>query len=440
MNYQKHKQRKINWIFMFAMLLVFMAACTNVTPEKETEEGKPSRVDTGYVVTGPDSYDSADTTIITEINKDDSTITYINLNREKYYTLSLDGTTHLYDKYGESISLSQFAVGDVVDIQFLKKEKHLTNMKLAVSAWKNEGVSKYEIDQIRKEVTIGQDIYKITDCTQYISMGRPIDSMELNASDVLDFQGIDKQILSVNVAKGHGYLRLENDENFVGGWIEVGQSMVKEITEDMLLTVPEGSYQVTISHRGGGGTKNVTIYRNEETTLDIGDFEVVKPQTGMLLFSVSPSKAVVYIDGEEQDVSEPVVLDYGIHQLIVKAEGYKSITQYIRVGQASAGINIVLESMSDEKDTTEKDVTDVSSNYFKVHIDAPEKAEVYLDGNYVGIVPCSFKKTSGAHVVTLRRSGYTTRSYTIQVDDEEKDISFSFAELIGGSDSVSGGD
>jgi len=64
-----------------------------------------------------------------------------------------------------------------------------------------------------------------------------------------------------------------------------------------------------------------------------------------------------------------------------------------------------------------------------VHIDAPENVEVYLDGNYVGISPCSFKKTSGSHVITLRKSGYETRSYTVQVDEEEKDVSYSFVDL-----------
>ena len=125
--------------------------------------------------------------------------------------------------------------------------------------------------------------------------------------------------------------------------------------------------------------------------------------------------------------------------MIVKADGYKSITQYIRVGQASAGVNVVLESLTEEEDS-KKDVTDVSTSYYKVHVDSPEGAEVYLDGNYVGIVPCSFKKTSGAHVITLRKTGYTTRSYTIQVDEEDKDISYSFAELESDGSDVSGGD
>lgn len=91
-------------------------------------------------------------------------------------------------------------------------------------------------------------------------------------------------MLSVVVEKGHGYLRLVNDENFVGGWLEIGQTQIVRITEDMLVTVPEGSYQVDISCSGGGGTKYVVINRNEETTLDIGDLEVAEAKYGMVLF------------------------------------------------------------------------------------------------------------------------------------------------------------
>ena len=70
-----------------------------------------------------------------------------------------------------------------------------------------------------------------------------------------------------------------------------------------------------------------------------------------------------------------------------------------------------------------------ASNSYKVYIDNPAGAEVYLDGNYIGVCPVSFQKTSGMHVITLRKSGYETRSYTISVDNEKRDASYSFVEL-----------
>lgn len=433
---------------ILAVLIVMsLTACANSLQGSQSSEAEDSaasseRADTGFVVTGPDSYDSADTAIFVGRNEKEGTATFLNLDLGKKYTLSIDGTTRFYDKYGESISFSQVEAGDIVDVTFLKAKKHLTTLQLSPSSWSIEDVENYEINAVRGEVSIGPEVYKLTSDTQYLSEGRSIDNMDLNPADVLSFQGIDSQILTVRVEKGHGYLRLVNDENFIGGWIEIGQSQIQRITEDMLLLVPEGSYQVNISHKGGGGVKSVIINRNEETSLDIGDLEIPEPQYGLVLFSLEPSDTELYIDGAKADTSGPVSLLYGIHQLIARAEGYQSITQYIRVAQESAGINVVLDANTEEEEESSgssETSAATTTDYYKVYVDAPEGAEVYLDGNYVGISPCSFRKTTGAHIVTLRRTGYETRSYTVQVDDEEKDISYSFADLVkNGSATVSG--
>lgn len=73
-------------------------------------------------MTGPESYDSADTAILVDQNAKENTLTFLNLELGRRYTLSMDGTTRMYDKYGQSMSLDQFAVGDIVDITFLKSK------------------------------------------------------------------------------------------------------------------------------------------------------------------------------------------------------------------------------------------------------------------------------------------------------------------------------
>ena len=422
-----------------AILIIVSAAVYGISFRDDSPSAEstpePERVDTGFVLTGPESFDSADTAILVDRDEKENTLTFLNLKLARRYTLSVNGTTRMYDKYGESLSLEQFEKGDIVDITFLKSEKHLTTMQLSTSAWSYTDVQRYELNMIRREIAIGSDVYKLTDNTQYLSDNRSIEIMDLNPSDVLSFQGIGSEILSVRVDKGHGYLRLVNDENFVGGWIEVGQTMIRRITDDMLLTVPEGSYQVNISNKGGGGIKTVVINRNQETNLDIGDLEIPEPQFGMVLFSLSPSSADLYIDGTKADPSGPVSLEYGLHQLIARADGYHSITRYIKVAQESAGINVELDAV-DENETesssssSESSGTETTTSYYKVYIDAPENVEIYLDGYYIGISPCNFRKTSGSHVITLRKTGYVTRSYTVELDDEERDMTLSFADLV----------
>lgn len=146
----------------------------------------------------------------------------------------------------------QLQEGDIVDVTFLKSQKHLTSMQLAQTAWQYEDVEHYEMNTVRNEVAIGEEVFQLSKDTQYFSQGHSIEKMDLNPADILTFHGIDSTVLSVTVEKGHGYLRLVNDENFVGGWLEIGQTQIVRITEDMLVTVPEGSYQVDISYNGGG--------------------------------------------------------------------------------------------------------------------------------------------------------------------------------------------
>lgn len=448
---EKYGRKKINFITALAgiLLLALFAGCGSDSTGNETvpteQAGSPG---TGYVLTGPGSYDSADTAVVVKINTTEQKITFLNLQVNKNYTLTYDGTTVFSDRYGQPLSLGQVNEGDIVDVTFLKSKKTLTTLALSNSSWSNEEVSRYVISAATHSVTIGEDVYKITDDIKIFSDGEEIEIMDLSETDVLDFHGIDKTIYSIVVNKGHGYLRLSGDENFIGGWIEIGQTIIHRITDDMLLTVPEGSYQVIISVPGGGGTKSVIINRGEEVTLDIGDLKIEEPKYGQVVFALTPSSATLYIDGEEVDARSPVTLEYGIHQLIAKAEGYDSVTSYLKVAEASAGIEIVLEAekqdtgdddkdSDDEEDDKKDDENDTVSSgnttatgYYQVHIDAPEKVEVYVDGNYIGISPISFKKVEGAHIITLRANGYETRSFTIEVDGEDKDVSYSFADLM----------
>lgn len=422
---------------MVLSLLLMITGCgtdpAGAADDRQT--GQPG--DTGYILAGPGSYDSADTAVVLRVDAAEGTITFRNLSINRSYTLSYDGASTFSDRYGQPMTLSQIREGDIVDLLFLRSKKRLTTLSLSAESFTAGEVSRYAIDPARHSVTVGNDVYKLSDDVHIFSDSGEIEMMDLNTVDLLTFQGIDTTIYSIIVEKGHGYLRLSGDEKFIGGWIEVGQNIIHPITEDMLLTVPEGSYQVLISVKGGGGTKNVIINRDQEVSLDISDLEVAEPQYGQVVFAMTPSTATLYVDGTKVDTGGAVTLEYGIHQLLAKAEGYSTVTSYLKVAEASAGIEIVLEAESEETESTSTESQTVSSGnadtatgYYKIYIDAPTNAEVYVDGNYVGIAPVSFKKETGTHVVTLRKTGYTPRSYTIQVDSENKDVTYSFVELV----------
>lgn len=415
------------------MISLMLVGCSN----SQTIAPAEKELETGFIPARAGMYDSADTAVIKKINKSKNTITFYNLVRERSYTLNYDGTTGLYDKYGSSISMEQVEEGDIVDILFLKGKKMLASLKMSESSFTLDDITRFDLNERTGEITVGDSVYRVTDDLMIFSEGKQVEIMDINQVDTLAVQGIDRTVYSVSIEKGHGYLRLKNDEYFLGGWIEVGKEIIRPIEEDMLLVVPEGKYDVILSAGGVSGVKKVNIKRDKETELDLGDLkkEDVK-KFGTLIIAVSPDTADVYIDGEEADISGPCQVEYGIHQLMAKAEGYQTVTKYIKVGQESATIEVVMEketeatvsSNSTTGTVSENDIASASGG--KLTIDAPKNVEVYVDGSYIGITPVAFSKTAGVHVVTLRAEGYKTKSYTINIENVKSNESMSFSELV----------
>ncbi len=444
------RDKKIRKTIALVLCTVMTALCASgcagpFTPQPVSQLPQTQDQDTGFILYGTYDYDSTDTAVLVDKNTEEGTLTFLNRTNHRRYTLAYDGTTGFYDRYNSLISLNQINVGDILNVRFVKSKRHLTLASLSPDAWTKPATDQYIFDSVKKEVTIGSDIYKLADDCFCYSGKEELLYQELNSVDVLTFHGIDSTVYSINVDKGHGYLRLSGHEYFVGGWIEVGTKFIWKITDDMLLTVPEGTYNVVVSADGTMVDRSVTVKKGLETVLDLSDVVPEVPKEGLVLFSLTPSDATLYIDGEKADTSQAISLTYGLHQLMCTCDGYVTLTRYLSVGEENAGISITLEKEKNESQTdvsgnTSSTVTgntdsasagqDVTStSYYRVFINAPAGAECYVDGNYVGVVPCYFKKEEGTHVVTLSSTGCNTRSYTISVDNALSDMSFSFTDL-----------
>lgn len=470
-------KRAIKYILINLIILLLFTACS-LYDDSAVAGGQPEM--TGYIPAKAGNYDSKDTAVVVRINNNESKITFQTTAIGKRYTLYYDGATIFEDKYGTGMSIAQLKTGDLVDVTFLKQWRRLDTLKLSEGQFNFDNINDYQFSNDGKHVMIAGEQYTIDDNVAVISDKGTLTLMDVNPVDVLSLKGFNHTIDSIVIEQSHGYLRLINDSYFVGGWIEVSQRQICQIEEDMILAVPVGTYTVTVSNTGSSGQETVTIEQGKEYELDVSGWQT-EAKYGDIIFTVSPAKARVYIDGVVADISEAVSLEYGIHQMIVVADGYQTISKYIKVGSASASLDIEMEAkekgiadslsqndtddnvinppVSDNKavvsyniinppDTVSKDSvssninvssnTSVSANANntvsttnknKVYIDSPEGAEVYVDGGYVGIAPVSFAKKEGSIVVTLRKAGHETRSYTLNIDGESKDSNYSFSEL-----------
>lgn len=462
------------------ILAIALTGCGSL-PFQENSSQEPAKETA--TIKQPGIYDSEDAAVVVKKDAEAGTVQFQNISTSRRYTLNYNGTTALYDRNNQAMSMEQLKEGSVVTVRFYKPDKFLAYVRENPDCISYSNVQNYSMNLKDGTISIGNELFNISGHVVVVSDGRETDMMEVNQVDVISVWGYKNMIYGINVEKGHGYLRLQNEDYFVGGWIDVGDKVIKKVSEDMLLVVPEGTYNVTVSNKGSSATQEITFARNEEMAWDLGDVEITVVQKGSIIFTLTPATAKVAIDGHEVDVSKPVTLEYGLHQMRISAEGYDTVAQYIKVAEPSANISVELEKSeeeasqeessetpensspqedddettttkkyqstssendeqessetntesesSTESESTETKSTVVSStSKYKVYIDAPEGAEAYLDGNYVGITPVSFNKVAGSYVVTLRKTGYQTRSYTLQIDDEEKDVNYSFTELV----------
>jgi len=473
-------------------------------------------------------YDSADTASIKQINTYSKTIQFRNHDTGKNYTLSYDNTTHIYDIYGRPISATLLTIGQVVDITFLKGTKHLNSCVVSGEAWVKENVKDFNLISDDQTAKINGETLHLTRKTILIADDQAVNPEDILPTDTIRVSGIDKEIYSIVVTRGHGYVSLSSDvvddRSLVGAWIELDKEVIRKITPNMLISAPEGSYNVSISGNGAKLNSEIVVARNEETVIDTGVVSIQKEKEGNVTFYVTPSEARVFVDGEEIITEVPHSFTYGKHSLHVMADGYTAVDKYLKVGEKDASIFVDLEpnqekEEEDDADTSEsaseeesadsstsisipevpetstsasseattnntkKAATSASSSTsttagvdssaaattvevdtsssststgsdssatsttssssdssssqedenaitgYKISFDAPIGAEAYFDGNYVGIIPISFEKNAGQHMVTLQRDGYETRSYTIQVDKEKTNVTYTFPDL-----------
>ena len=272
-------KKKIQMGILLGAVLLTLGGCSFLNPGETAKQEEAAL--SGVVTLTPGMYDSEDTAIVIKKNTEDSTIQFQNLTTGKKYTLNYDGATHIYDKYDQAISLEQVECGSIVTVRFYKPKKLLASLKLDKQAMHFEELENFVLDTKRGTIAVGETVYNLSSHLVIISQEEQIEVMDINQMDVLSVWGYNNQVYSINVEQGHGYLRLQNDTYFVDGWIDIGQKMIRKITEDMLIVVPEGKIAIKVSHNGSSAIQEITFARNEEMVWDLGDVEITEIQKGM---------------------------------------------------------------------------------------------------------------------------------------------------------------
>ncbi len=382
-------------------------------------------------------YTSSASVVIEAVSEESQAIALYLPERNESRILSYDGRTVISDKYGSAMSIVQLSPGDIAEITYNSELEKLGSITLSGDAWSYEGITKYNLDAGNDSAIIGDESYGMGSGVLVFSEGRPIDTQQIIHQDVLSFKGKGSSVMSITVEKGHGYLELENSEAVLGGWIEIGQTVISQIAEDMLITVPEGEYTVRLTAEKVDETREITIERNKVTKLDLSDIEIPEPDDGVVIFEITPQSANVYVDDESVKTTYPLRLPLGLHKVTAEASGYDSLSEYINVGEESITVKMDLEKSETVSGNSISSSTE-TTNRGSITIEAPADVSVYQDNLYIGIAPVTYDKTAGNHTITLRREGYVTRSHDIVLTDDGRDVTYAFPDLEPENGTVSG--
>lgn len=431
MNKRKKSRRIVSALLVLVLLM--LSGCTGISSHRTVQRGASPEQST--------SGNQSLTGVVVANDISQGQVTLQELGSEIQTTLRYNATSMITDKYGTQITGEELDCGLIMEAEFETGSVHITNMVVPEDAWEYQEVKKFAASSQEKSFQVAGKKYQYSDLTYIEADGKNIQMMELNKQDVLTVRGCGYTVYSIVCTKGHGYIRLTNYGDFIGGMVEVGNGIILPISKNMLITAREGVYRVLLTGRSVSAVKTVTVRSGEETVVDFSDYQSAEKNVGQITFQIEPAGADLTINGTPVDYSKPISLSYGTYRIGLTMNGYEDYTGILEVAQASDTIYInlvdkkaqVVNDATASPGVSDSELSDTVTRKIDsdhtITVSAPEGAEVYLDNVYKGLAPCTFTKIIGSQTITFRKDGYITKSYSVDILDDSENVSLTFSEL-----------
>jgi hypothetical protein len=412
--------------------------------------------------------------VIVQIDLMTETITLQDISNGQEITVTYSGGTNILDQYQQPLTVSQLTLGEVVEA-YTTNDK-LVKLQISNQVWEYSGINKWSVNTGDNTITIADTMYKYNNNLVVSGDNEIINLFDLNEKDQLTIKGKEKDIYSVIVTKGHGAIRFEEYEDFIGGTAYIGNREILPVEAGMIITVRQGTHEIILEKDNFIGYKTVEVKRDETVIVNMGEFKRPPEQKGLVKFDIIPYGADLYIDDELMDYDAPIQLDYGEHTIRAELGGYTTYSGNMVLNDTSKSLTIDLaestltdntdgssenilnsESGSEtetvngtsdgNKDGNTEGTTDDStegttdsnadgtmeteqSDADYIYVQSPEGVSVYFNAEYKGTAPVKFPKVTGTHYIILIKSGYETQTHTVEIKDDGKDVYYNFQDMV----------
>lgn len=456
-------EKRVLLLLAASAAVIFLVTVLTLFSDKEpqTGSGKPKATGKPAVTAEPVVAEHSILAMVKEADTENATITLYHLEEGGEVTLSYGVAADIRSKYGNLTYGAVLQYGDIVRAEY-DRENQLVRMQLSAEHWELHGVEDFLVTE--GMLTVNGTNYKITEQTVAYCEGKQIAQDEVRNMDRVNLCGIGTELLSIQVTKGHGSIKLINTEEFQGAKVSFGEESYTLDGEPSYL-VREGAYTVSVIGDNAAAAAEVTVGRNEQVVIDLYEYGGAPVQTAEVRFKVSPFSAVLRIDGEVTEYYEKdLVLTYGEHVIEAELGGYRSYKGILHVSRPYHTVQIDLPERTvveegeldteagntgtggstgsqtgessmgavDGAETAERryiaigeaagyDYDPECSTYILV----PADAIVLIDGISLGSTPVEFEKLLGTYTITLRKNG-KEKEYTVTVEDDGEDVYWKF--------------
>lgn len=467
---------------MILAIAAFRVAADSKKPAASPGK-KPTPVPTYAAASGETKKDIG---ILENADIETKTLQIYGVSEGKVLWLTYTGATNITDKYGQAIVAGQLARGEILEIEYELNGGIARSVAIAGEVWEHPYQTGLIVSTEREMLTVGNRNFLYSDALHIYNNSEIVELSSLLEQDSITLRGIGNEVYVIMVERGHGYLTLKEGQDYVGGSILVNNQYVSQITENMQLTLKEGTFEVTVENDDLKATLEATIARDQTTVLDLTEYVRVPDPVGRVTFRIQPIGALLFINNENTFYGEPVELPYGIYTIQVESGGYVPYEGVLKVESAASELAISLPeapvedepeistvpngngqegenpsgngqeggsgssgqgsndltgdgsssntggaSAGNSPDNSSENSTNDDGSYrtdddHNIIIYSDDEVEIYLDGDYMGVIEegkAEFEKFIGTFELELVR-GEEKKSYVIQVDDDGEDFIF----------------
>lgn len=417
----KHTIRKLILTTYVIMLLALAGGCASGKtdiPKTSADTAAAAEEQSGQM---SETQENSERYLITAINSSEETIQLYRYRNGKEYRFSYAVDTVFRDKYGKRSTMSQFYPGGVVTIGDADVHGKLSEIKMAADVWIYNDIVRFAVEEDKGIFRIADTNYRITEETRVFSDDSEVSFSAISTNDRLSVTGQDKTILSVCITTGHGSLKLTNTELFEGSFLQLNTNIFAEITPEMELELPEGEYLLTVANNGWGGSCEVEVTRGETVEVDLDTIKGEGPKFGNIQFVFDVEDAILEVDGEKTDYSEPMELQYGKHRIRALCNGYDEISKYLFVNSEEATIMIAFK----QEENTEPESENGTEKNSETKSESQEESESQTESEN------QTEKGTGTQAEAGTQSDTQTSDNTSEADIL-KDYLSTLTELING--------